>query len=235
MNFKVYIYILIGISLFALFKGIRILLSFLPINKKKLQRLKNYLPAIHLLFWIIYIVFGIEFLLDTNYFYPLGIFFMAIIMAIWFSWFAVKDFIAGLIFKMEGDFFLNEIIKLEKYEGKILDFGYRNLKIETETNEIIYIPYSICLNKIVIKPNLLKNIATHNLTIKVKNEISVSDKIKEIKLSILTLPWVSIKKSPKIKMLKKLENFTIFELIIFVHEKKYFYKIESFLKKKFEV
>ena len=63
-------------------------------------------------------------------------------MVVFLAWFVVKDFIAGIVFKVQNDLQANNNIQFGKITGIIKSQHLTHMKVETTTGQVIKIPYS---------------------------------------------------------------------------------------------
>lgn len=232
-RFAVYTFIILAVIIFALFRILERIRPVLKISKELRRRLLQYLPGIELFIWVLYFVWAIQFFWNNNQLYSLGLFAILIVLLLWISWFALKDFIAGAIFKANRSFALHETVKIEEMSGKIVQFKNRTLVIETDAGETIHIPYSLLLGKIIIKSFPAEMILSKSITITIPKKGNLDGLIEALRTDILTLPWSSVKKDPKIRPVSETSDTVTFELLVYAMEKDAFYKIESYLKEKY--
>lgn len=234
-SFELIGFALIAFVIFAVFKAIA---KGFPLILKQADRKRafsRYFTVIEILVWVIYTIFVIQQLSDSNHIYSFGLFILLMIAGFWVLWFYLKNYISGGVFKLNGKFELNDTVQIDEYQGKIIGLGNHRLELETDKGEIIYIPYSKLANAVIIKLHPGEMILSHSFKINTSNNKKVADKIDEIRFEILSLPWSSLKKVPSIKLIHEDNNHLIFELVVYTLEKEYFFAMEQEIKKKFEV
>lgn len=228
-------YILIsGIVIFVLFKFLNFILPVWAKSQKSKKVVFRFLPIIQLLVWTIYFVLAINHIWVSNLFFGIGFFLIFMVLAVWVSWYAFRDFIAGTIFKFNNHFNNNESIRYGDIHGRVIKQGARYIILENEHGEQTYIPYSKLTGEVIIKTHPAENILHHRFRIDLPNYLDADHTMTEIKNSIMKLPWVSIKKEPNVKIIQMDDQLTTFEITIFSPDQRYFYLIEENIRNKFE-
>lgn len=225
-----------GIAL-ILFTILYILKRFLPFIIKghtKKAFLKQYMSIIEIAVWALFIIITIQQLSDSNKLYSYALFLILMLSSFWVLWFSIKDFIAGALFKMNKDFKEKDIVQIDNFEGKIIELSNRLLKLESDSGEIIYLPYSKLNQQIIIKVHPGEMVLSHTFTISTLKNESINEQIDKIRFEVLSLPWASIKRPPKVEIIHEDEQNYIFEVKLYSLEKQYFFKMEQEIRKKFE-
>lgn len=233
-NFEIIGFAAIALILFLILKGFA---KGLPYIIKKTDRKKHfsrYFSLIEVLVWILYTIFVIQQLSDSNQLYSMGLFVLLMVAGFWMLWFYIKNYISGGVFKLNAKFDINDTVQIDEYQGKIIDMGNHRLELESENGEIIYIPYSKLSDAVIVKVHPGEMILSHSFTMSTSSSKSVADTIADIRFAILSLPYASLKKTPQIKLFHEDKDHYVFELVVYTLEKEYFYKIEQEIRKKFE-
>jgi len=233
-SFEIIGFAAIALLLFLLLKA---LAKGLPYIIKKSDRKKlfsRYFSLFEVFVWILYTIFVIQQLSDSNQLYSLGLFILLMVAGFWMLWFYIKNYISGGVFKLSAKFDINDTVQIDEYQGKIVDMGNHRLELESESGEIIYIPYSKLSDTVIVKIHPGEMVLSHSFSMSTSSDKPVSEKIEDIRFAILSLPYASLKKSPQIKLLHEDKDHYVFELVVYTLEKEYFYKIEQDIRKKFE-
>ncbi len=233
-NFELLFFGSIAVLLFVALLVFKRFVPFLIKSQIKKGLLKQYMPIIEVIVWLLFIIFTIQQFFDSNQLYAWGLFLILMLGGFWVLWFSIKDFIAGALFKMNKDFKENDIIQIENFEGKIIEMSNRFLKIESDSGEVIYIPYGRLNQQIIIKVHPGEMILSHAFTLSTNKNEKTNQKIDKIRFEVLSLPWASIKRPPKIEIIHEDDKNLIFEIKLYSLEKQYFFKMEQEIRKKFE-
>jgi len=228
-----YRFLTIVVFLFLFFRMLSYVLPLVFRNRPYYKLLKKYIPFIEIFIWIIFLSKAYYKLSISNQVFSISSFLIIIIVVLYFSWFALKDYVAGVVFKTSGNVFIGDIVRIDKYTGEIVKLGYRTLSIETTKGEIVYIPYSKVITSSVVKINLAETIKSYSFKLEISKTNSLVDTIKNIKDSIINLPWSSVKKNPGVYLVEETNDKIILDITVYAIEEGYFYNIENYIKEKF--
>lgn len=233
-NFELLVFGGMAILLFVALLILKRFLPFLIKSETKKSLLKQYMGIIEIGIWSLFIVITIQQFSDSNKLYSWGLFIILALSGFWVLWFSIKDFIAGALFKMHKDFREKDIIQVDNFEGKIIEMSNRLLKIESDSGEVIYIPYSKLNQQTIIKVHPGEMVLSHAFTLSTIKKEKPELLIDKIRFEVLSLPWASIKRPPKVEIIHEDKENIIFEVKLFSLEKQYFFKMEQEIRKKFE-
>ena len=232
--FEIIGFALIALLIFFILRLLEKALPFILKQPDKKKAFSRYFTIAQILVWIIYFIFVIQQLSDSNHLYSFGLFIMLMLAIFWLLWNYLKEYISGGVFKMNHSFEINDTVQINEFQGKIVGLGNQSLELESENGEIIYIPYTHLSKSVIVKLHPGEMILSHSFTISVENNGKPLEKQEELKYEILSLPWASLKKSPLIKLIHEDQKHLVFELVVFTLEKEFFYKIEESVRKKYE-
>ncbi|MEA3318176.1 MAG: mechanosensitive ion channel [Bacteroidota bacterium] len=222
----------------VLFLFFRLLALVMPIifRKKQICRLiKKYIPSIELVVWILVLSKTYNKLFLSNKIFAILSLTIVVSIVLYFIWFALKDLVAGIVFKSTSKIELGENVRIDSYTGEIVKFAYRTLNIETIKGEVIYIPYYKIITSSVIKVNLAEAIKTYSFKLEIAKTENIINLIAEIRDAIINLPWSSVKKSPGVYIIEEKSDSVLFDITIYAIEEVYFYNIENYIKEKFAI
>ncbi len=114
---KIIIVVLIGILVYVFLKVINTLYTYINKKYSKWTRKVNLIPAIELIVWLIFIFWAVDYLFKNKLYYQYLVISIVIIVVIFLAWFVIKDFIAGIVFKVQNDLQINSNIQLGKIIG----------------------------------------------------------------------------------------------------------------------
>lgn len=226
-------YIVVTLVLLAGFRILSLTLRYVVDRKRKLMFLK-YLPLAESVFWMVYLILSAQYFIQKGgSIHTVWIFGILLVLLAFFSWFAFRDIIAGIVWKANKKFNLQDTIKIGDFQGKIQAFHHRNLEIMNDNEESIIIPYTKILSSHIIKSNPTEMILSYSFMLECNNETGSSELLQKIRYEILNLPWSSVKNEPKIKAVREEADRYIFDITVYSMDKDYFYKIENHIKMKF--
>ncbi|MCF6240734.1 MAG: mechanosensitive ion channel [Bacteroidales bacterium] len=217
--------IFLAIFLFIAFRMLQILLIRLINNKKLKKRFIKLLYFIELNTWIVLLYHFAE---DFKHEKPIlslisGI--LLVLIVIWSFLFVLKDYFAGLYFKIFEDYQLNNRISFNDIQGIISALEIRHLILQTSNGEL-KIPYSnLFKNQITRLPEKKEEELTIYLNVK-KADIN-ENYIENLRKKILLMPWINLKYAPEINILDK-ENENI-QIKLVLLDAKYKKNVEEYL------
>lgn len=229
--FNLIFFLLLGFLLHLLLRAGRRYILFMVIESKR-SKLAQWLNVVEGLVWISYAIAGIQAVFQNRAVSFFSLILICLVTMAWFSWFAVKDLVAGIILKYQKAFELDQRIKIENIDGRIKRLGYLSLSMESYQGELVDIPYSRVFSTIRIKPNQEEIIKSQRLVIEVPKRKRLPDTLERLSQIVLFAPWSSIVKKPLIQLIEEKEQSYTFEIIAYSLHSDYFQKIRAFLIEK---
>ena len=180
---------IIGFAAFAfvLFLVLKAAAKGLPFIIKKQEYKKTfakYFTLAEVFIWILYTIFVIQQLSDSNQLYSFGLFILLMVAGFWMLWYYIKNYISGGVFKLNAKFELNDTVQINEFQGKIVGLGNHRLELESENGEIIYIPYSQLSDTVIVKLHPGEMVLSHAFTMSTLADMPSKEKIEEIRFFI---------------------------------------------------
>lgn len=222
-----------GLALLLLLKLIKIWLPKLIQRQAYKESFLRYYPLFEIGIGLLFITYAIDKLSTNNPLYALGLFVILFIITLWITWYYTKGYVLGILFKLNSKFSLHDNIRFKAYQGKIIEMGARRMLIEDDKGELIFIPYDELVKHIIIKNHPAENILSHNFMLQVPSTKATDDRQRDIRYRLLSLPWISLKKEPIIKIMDEDEGQQTYSITCYCPDKSYFYKVETALKQSF--
>ncbi len=232
--YPVLLFLAATLAIYIFFRGLNKFSNAAKITSKQKKFLQRNFPLIELLVWLIFLAWTIDFFFDKNDLFAGALIIIFVIGLFWLAKFAIKELIAGFIFRSTSGFYLNDTIQLEKIAGKIIGMGYQKLELEDENGNLIQIPYSQIIE------NTRKKTASENLsmsqsfTLEIIPEKNLNKSLKKIEEQIINSPFSALNKWPIIEVINKKANNT-YQLRITVHalNSDYFHLIKEDISQKY--
>lgn len=220
-----YLILLFLLFMAGMFIVIYILRIFIPLvspGKINANKFRKYFTLAEGIIWGLFLLGSSIFFLENYIIFSAILFLLFILLFYWYSRFALRDYIAGLVFKTESRFAPDDIIEVEGQKGKIIKFHYRNLEIENENGKMILLPYSMLMGVISSPQNISETILNFSFELNIKSDHPY-DKIRDmLKKYILSLPWSVLKHEPKIQLLEQNDNIYKVKITLFSFDESYF-------------
>lgn len=234
MSFEIIKYIIFAGILLLFFRFVKFLVPIILKRNNNRKILSKYLPITELIFWLLFLIWIFQSFVETNKYFAIGFFAVLISSSIWASWYIFSDYIAGIMLKTDSDINKKETVTVSGITGTIIKFQYRTLKIETESGQIVNIPYKQLLKEKIIKSDRIDTISGYTFELKVKKNEELKIITDKLRKTILHLPWTSLQKDPVIKPITENNETYTMELTVYALKKKFFYNIENYLKSNYK-
>jgi len=224
----------------GVFVGLYLVRYFIPLifaDKINKDRFRKYFTIIEMATWLLSLLVGVLFFLKHHIVFAAVLLILLLLLLYWWSRFALRDYLAGMIFKIENRFALNEIIEVDGYKGKIRQFYLRNLALENENGKMILIPYAKLMDVVSSPQNITETVLNDSFEMTIPAERSVDQVQNLLKGYIMSLPWSITKYNPNIKLIDEIDKHYIFKITLFSLDESYFQlmrkKIKTFVDNEF--
>ncbi|MCG8318137.1 MAG: mechanosensitive ion channel family protein [Cytophagales bacterium] len=197
------------------------------------SKLEKFLPIIEIVVWLIFASWVVIYFLNNPTWRAIFLLTLCAALLIIISWVAMKDIFAGIILRVDNSFNLNEWIKVQDIDGKIVKLGYRTFELETGTGEMVSIPYSRVSGEIRTRPSVSEKVKSHSFAVNLPKIDPIDKTAKKLKFTLANAPWSSLKKLPTVKFIKETPDRYQFEIIIYSMKVSYFQHIKKVLSEIF--
>ncbi|GEM_PF-708583 len=230
------IFIMAAVFIFAFFRLFKYLLQFIRIPRPQGDFVLRYLPVAELTAWVLFFIWGIQYLFKRGFLLTLIPLIVFIIIIIYLSWFALRDIIAGVVFKTGSSLMVNDHVNLTGTSGKVTAIKLRNLEIEDYSGQMVSIPYSKIVGQVIRKSYPSQSLLSHNFIFRIPAQTGVDlfQCMENMRTDILTLPWSSQKKDPKISIEEETPQHILYNITVFSLDEAYFKKTEKFLEEEYK-
>ncbi len=208
-------------------KGLRLPL-FPAAYRRSLVRI---FPALEAFIWLVFAFWSLYAVIRTRYYATLAWLAVLVIALVWISWFALRDYFAGLILKIHDDYEENQHLRVRDIEGTILKMGLLDVEIEQENSDKVKVPYSRILGEIHWKGERDEGGNYHKFAIRIPRNISIDSILEKLRLSVLNSPWAASNKEPCINVISSTEKEVNCEVGVYALNSDYFYVLERDIKR----
>lgn len=205
-------FIILAIAIFVVLRFSSRLLNAIQAGKKVHKLLIRVFPILEFTIWLGFSIWVINEVLYNYAYYNIilaSIFGCLILIA---GWYFIRDFIAGIILKIEIPFEKNQLIRTPMAEGILKKLGYRSVELESQSGERVKIPYSQLTSKSIHLQNIDDSMQGHETTVKVSAAIPVQEVKEKISTETMLLPWASITHLPIIKVAEQTETINTYSV-----------------------
>lgn len=193
-------------------------------------RFQRAFPIAESFVWFLFTVWSLRLVFGDPFFQSLALLILLAVAAMWLSWFAAKDFTAGLILRFQDAYEVDQQIRLGDVSGTISSIGYLGLDVERESGEVVKIPYSKIAGKLHAKRPPAELTNHYRFKMEVPKRFPVSETTRILRTSVLMSPWASLNKEPLIRRLAETEDAYIFEVGVHAIGTDHFQAIEKDVK-----
>lgn len=232
---KILIVLIIGIAVYFLLKVITTANSYLLKKYTKWTHKLNFIPALEFITWLIFIFWAIDYLFKNKMYYQYLVISIVIIVVGFLAWFVVKDFIAGIVFKVQNDLQENNNIQFGKITGIIKSQHLTHMKVETGTGQIIKIPYSRLNQEVISEISDSTSFEEFKFKVNTNKTLSKQDTEENIRFLVINSPWSNFNKSPVIKLISDNENNYTFDILVNALNHKHMRLIEKSITEQLSV
>ncbi len=190
-----------GLALLLVMYGIGKASALLPMKKSRRELWTRAQPVLGLLLVFAYLAFAARLVLrDTSEIQPLAFVALGAGFAA-AAWFAVRDFVAGVVLKAAKLCQVGDRIRVDETEGRVEDMGLRALVLETSQGEQAIIPYSRIARSAVMRTPAVEGVAMHVFEISAPLGHGVPEIRRAILEAAMMSHYSSIVREPQIKPL----------------------------------
>jgi len=227
---KIIIVVIIGILVFVFLKALNTLHVYVNRKYKKWTRKLNLIPAVEFISWLIYIFWAIDFLFKNKLYYQYLVISIVIIVVVFLAWFVVKDFIAGIVFKVQNDLQTKSNIQLGAICGVIKAQHLTHIQIETSAGQILKVPYSRLNHEIISEISDTTSNEDFKFQIQIKKTKNKKETEDLLNFHIINSPWSNFNIKPVTKLLSEDENLYTFDVTASTLNHKHMWLLEKSVK-----
>jgi len=241
--------VIVGIIILLLFRALSYINKIMPFSKKTKHHSGYILPIVELIAWIGFAIWCLRLIYEFEAFTTLIILGIIIVLLMAPAWFLVRDFLYGMLLKIQRKIEIDAKIEIGDLKGVIVKTDYFTFDVKTKNGDIDTIPY----NKIVKTKNgdidtipynkirseiITKNAANIHLekqliSFKIPSKTDINRIIIELKTTIINAPWVAGSQEPIINVISSETGNYVIEAIVYVLKKEHAEKIVEYVERNF--
>jgi hypothetical protein len=226
--------VIIGIVLFILIRIVYRLLKILAVRYKNDFGYKKYFPLVEMIIWLSFIYWSLDQIFNDPLYFSIFFITISVMGLIWVGWYGLRDYIAGIILRIQDVYDKGHQLSTGGISGKILKLGHLNLELEKEDGSVIKIPYSEVAGKIHLNKNVDKIIVTEKINLKIPKNYILADEIENLRKYILNSPWHVSYIDPQVRQMEEESDFYNIELILFTPGPDSFDKLQLGIQNKYQ-
>lgn len=227
-------YLIFAIAIFFFLRVTLRIINSVKTKNKVYKLILRIFPLIEFTIWITFSLWVLNKLFSDTSFYLILMTSAIGSLVLIIGWYFLRDFVAGIILKTEIAFEISQRVKTPQAEGILRKTGYRSIEIETDQGERVKIPYSKLTTNAIFLQNKNENSKGHEVKLQVSSSVPIQEFKDRIMNEILLLPWASINKEPKIRVLEQNDEYTVFSISYYSISSRHAALIEQHLKHSLE-
>jgi len=228
MYFKILFY---AIAILLFFRVLSYLRKILPFSKKVKHYSGYILPVIELVSWLGFLIWCLHLIYAAEAYPTLIVLGVLIVLLLAPTWFLVRDFLHGLILKIQRKIETDSKIQIGKLNGTIVKTDYFTFDIETDEGNIKTIPYNKIRDEIISKNAANNNLEKQSLSFQIESKQDINQILAGLKTTLINAPWVAGTEVPTIKLISSERDNHLIEAVVYMLKKEYTGKIEAYVKR----
>jgi hypothetical protein len=219
----------VGLGIFLLFRVLVFLNKVMPFPKRFKQLSASILPAAELIVWFGFVVWFIRLFYKAYDYTALIVIGVVAVLLMVPIWFLIKDFIFGLILKLQRKLLVDTMIEIEEIKGVVLEAGHLSFDIRTPDGKIDTIPYNKVISKVISKQGTNINLDNKLISFRFKAGEDKNIMLSRLKSSLVNAPWVAASQEPIIKEVQLLNGEYQVDVVVYFLKKEHADRIKDYV------
>lgn len=232
MYFEILIF---AIVILLFFRVLSYLHKILPFSKKVKHFSGYILPVVELVSWLGFLIWCLRLIYAAEAYPTLIVLGVLIVLLLAPTWFLVRDFLHGLILKMQRKIEIDSKIQIGELKGTIVKTDYFTFDIKTADGNIKTIPYNKIRAEIISKNEANNNLERQTLSFQIQSKQDINQILAELKTTLINAPWVAASQEPTIKLINSEADNHFFEVVVFMLKKEHAGRIQEYVKQNIKI
>jgi small-conductance mechanosensitive channel len=229
----VFEFLIIGILLFLALRLVQKGLTVYTLKKQINPYIRRLFPIIEFSVWMGFLIWGARHVFQTGIAGSIALLVLIVGILTWAGSFVVKDWIAGVVFKAEDRYRVDDIVCFHNTRGRLKHLGYRSLTIETDDGSTVEIPYSALVRESAIE-KIPRESACAMFKLPVPSQMPFPDARQRLRAVAMSAPWSSLNRSPNIRLVEREETHYTVEVAAYLIDQRYAPHVEAYVKQHFK-
>lgn len=225
-----------GLIIVAL--GILILFRFLAFLNKRLPFSKDFkhysgyvLPVVELVVWLGFLAWCMRIIYEAEAFMTLIVLGIVVLLFIVPGWFLVRDFLYGMMLKIQRKIEVGNKISIGDLNGLIIQTNYFTFDIKRDDGNIDTIPYNKIREKVISRNGANSQLEKQLLAFSISANIDANKIVPQLKSTLINAPWVAGSQEPIIHRVVEETGKTVIEVFVYIIRKEHADKIREYVSK----
>lgn len=190
-----------GVLLYLLIRVVRWGFPLLPIAPSLRARLSKMSPLAELVVWMIYVTSALAWSLKGNPQMRMIALAGLVVLVLLALWFAIRDYLSGVILRIEGHIAPDDEITVGDASGHVLALRARGVELEQAHGDTLFVPYRHVRDAKLLKRRRKLAVARHTFVIDIPASVTPTDARACIHEATLLSHWISPSDAPRIAAL----------------------------------
>ena len=221
--------VLVGLGVFLLFRGLVFLNKVLPFPKRFKQFSAGILPAAELIVWLGFVIWFIRLFYKAYDYTALIVIGVLAVLLVVPVWFLIKDFLYGLILKLQRKLVVDTMIEIEEIKGVVLEAGHLSFDICTPDGKIDTIPYNKVVSKVISRHGTNINLDNQLISFRFKAGEDKNILLSKLKSTLINAPWVAASQESIIKDVRLLDDEYRVDVVVYFLKKEHAGRIKDYV------
>ncbi|RJP92446.1 MAG: mechanosensitive ion channel family protein [Desulfobacteraceae bacterium] len=204
-------FLLVAVLLFVILRIVHQGLKVNMRNKKANPIFNRFFPLFEFTVWTVFLIWGAKQIFQTGTAGSIILVVMMMGVLTWAGSFVVRDWIAGVVFKAEDRYRIDDIVSFQNTRGRLTNLGYRSLMVETSDGRTVEIPYSSLVRESTIE-KIPRETACAMFRLSVPAQEPFTEIQQQLQAIALCAPWTSITRKPHIRIIERQESHYLVEV-----------------------
>lgn len=216
------------------FRVLTTLIRILPFSLSTKLYTGYIMPVFEFVLWLGFIIWSIGILYETHSTTVLIVSGTLVILFIVPMWFLIRDFLYGVIMKVQRKIDLGNTIEIDGMKGVVIKAGHLSFDIRTRDGSIKTIPYNKVMSRIISKQGSNVNLDSQLISFKVDSTRDIDSTVAGIKATLVNAPWVAASQEPIIKDIRLESGEYIVDAVVYILKHDHAQKIKDYVAGKSE-
>ena len=225
--------LLLSIAILLIFRILSYLQKILPFSKK----IKHYsgfiLPVIEIISWLGFLIWCLHLIYKAEAFPTLIFLGVLIVLLLAPIWFLMRDFLHGLILKIQRKIEIDSKIEIGGLKGIIVKTNYFTFDIKTEDGNIKTIPFNKIRAEIISRNSANNNLERQLLSFQIHSKQDINQILEGLKSTLINAPWVAATQEPSLKVTSSTSGIYLIDAVFYTLKKEHSSRIDAYVKSNF--
>jgi len=227
--------VLAGIFVYLFFRGLTILVKILPFSRSTKLYTRYIMPVVELVLWVGFIMWTVRLMYEAYNTTALIVSGTLTILFIVPMWFLIRDFLNGVIMKVQRKIDLGNTIEIEGIKGVVIKAGHLSFDIRTKDGSIKTIPYNKVMSRIISKQGSNVNLDSQVISFRVDSSNDIDLVTAGLRATLTNAPWVAASQEPIINNVRKESGEYIVDVVVYILKQEHVQKIKDYVTSKTKI